>query len=160
MKFFRVLLICISVIAFTFCKVGNISAANENTPVYMFGIVTSFNDSVLYMSQVQLVDSAYTDKKNKFLYSRENYSYQLKNYIKSLGVENPTCITVYGFKKNKIEKKYSKIRKKFAEKDKYLIKYLAADEFKFSPIIPSEITSQIEEMDEPKGKKKEKKTKK
>ncbi len=153
-------MICISICAFSFCKVGTLSAANEKSPVYMFGIVTSFNDSVLYMSQVQLVDSAYIDKKTKFLYSRENYSFQLKNYMKSLGIENPTCITIYGFKKNKVEKKYSKIRKKYADKDKYFIKYLAADEFKFTPIIPNDLDSPEEEANEPKSKKKEKKSKK
>ena len=160
MKLSKIVFICISIIVFTFGKVDSVSAINEKSPVYMFGIVTSFNDSVLYMSQVQLVDSAYIDKKTKFLYSRENYSYQLKDYIKKAGVENPTCITIYGFNKNKVEKKYSKIRKKYADKDKYIIKYLAADEFKFSPIKPTELESTVEVEETPKGKKKDKTKKK
>ncbi len=133
MKLSKIVFICISIIVFTFGKVDSVSAINEKSPVYMFGIVTSFNDSVLYMSQVQLVDSAYID---------------------------PTCITIYGFNKNKVEKKYSKIRKKYADKDKYIIKYLAADEFKFSPIKPTELETTVEVEETPKGKKKDKTKKK
>ena len=159
MKFLRGLLFYICILVFLFSKAEQASAANDKSPVYMFGIVTSFTDSVLYMTQVQYVDSAYFTKKN-FLYSRENYSYQLKSYMKNLGIENPTCITIYDSKKSKAEKKYSKIRKKFAEKDKYIVKYLAADEFKFSPIVPNESELTEENTGAPEKKKKNKKGKK
>ena len=159
MNLLRGLLFYIFILVFLFCKVEQASAANDKSPVYMFGIVTSFTDSVLYMTQVQYVDSAYLTKKN-FLYGRGNYSSQLKNYMKNMGIENPTCITIYDFKKDKVEKKYSKIRKKFSEKDKYIVKYLAADEFQFNPIIPTESELTEEKAGIPDKKKKDKKSKK
>ena len=47
--------------------------------VYMFGFAASFNDSTVYFTNVQTVDSAWMDTKTKFLLGRDNYSYQLRN---------------------------------------------------------------------------------
>ena len=49
------------------------SAKNEVKTAYIFGFASSFNDSTVYFTDVQKVDSAYFTRKNKFLISRENY---------------------------------------------------------------------------------------
>lgn len=146
MKLSKILLICLSIVVFSFYGFDKASASNDKSSVYIFGIAMSFNDSVLYMTPVQMLDSVYLTN-NNFLYSRENYSYQLKNYVKSLGIDQPTCITVFSEKKKNIEKKYSKIRKKYSEKDKFIIKYLANDEFKYVAILPEEEVAELTKAD-------------
>ena len=68
--------------------IGSISSHAKNEPrtAYIFGFASSFNDSTVYFTDVQKVDSAYFTRKSKFLVSRENYSYQLRDYLTSHGV--------------------------------------------------------------------------
>jgi len=117
-------------------------AANRQTKLYLYGIVTSFNDSTVYFTEIQETDSAWVDKKTGFLYSRDNYSYQLRDYMKRNGLEYPTCVTVYSRKRKDIEKKYTAIKKRYAGNKSYTVKYLTANEFLFRPITPDE--SQME----------------
>ena len=58
-------------------------AKNDPTTAYMFGFASSFNDSTVYMTSVQRVDSVYLTHKKLFLDNRENYSLQLKEYLES-----------------------------------------------------------------------------
>ena len=51
----------------------------------MFGVATSFNDSTLYITEIQEISGAYIDSKTKFLVERDNYSYQLRDYLKGIG---------------------------------------------------------------------------
>ena len=57
-----------------------VTAKNEPKTTYIFGFAQSFNDSTVYITGVQQLDSAYIQGKGKFLVSRENYSYQLRDY--------------------------------------------------------------------------------
>lgn len=113
-------------------------AANKQTKLYMYGFVTSFNDSTVYFTEIQETDSAWVDKKTGFLYSRNNYSYQLRNHMKKNGIEFPTCITVYAKKRKDIEKKYTTLKKRYSGKNTYTVKYISANEFQFRPITPDE----------------------
>ena len=49
--------------------------------MYMFGFSASFNDSVLYITDIQDVQGAWYETKNGSLHGRENYSYQLKTFL-------------------------------------------------------------------------------
>lgn len=80
------------------------SAKNEVKTAYIFGFASSFNDSTVYFTDVQKVDSAYFTRKNKFLVSRENYSYQLRDYLEQQGAGNRTCIVMFDFNQKKAEK--------------------------------------------------------
>ena len=93
----------------------NSHADNRPMGAHIFGFATSFNDSTVYLTEIQYVDSAYIGKSN-FLFSRENYSYQLQNYLKSKGIANPTCVTTFAKKQKNIEKKYLKMRKRYEKK--------------------------------------------
>ncbi len=119
------------------------SAIKKPTKVYLFGFTTSFNDSTVYLSNLQTVDSAWVDSKTHFLYSRDNYSYQLRDYLTGKGVVRPTVITMFGEKKSKVEKQYSKIRKRFVEKNHYHIEYIADDEFHFTAIQPDKVEKEL-----------------
>ena len=107
------------------------SAKLVQTKVYMFGMAASFNDSTAYFTDVQEVD-AWINDKGKFLYSRENYSYQLQ----SQGFANATCITCFALSRKKAEKKYATLLKKSAARGDSNVRYLKESEFKYDAIVP------------------------
>ena len=85
-------------------------AVQKHTPGYICGFATSFNDSTVYFTDIQYMDSTYTDSKTGFLYSRDNYSYQLRGHMQKNGVANPTCITFFSKKRKDVEKKYAALK--------------------------------------------------
>ena len=105
------------------------------TKVYIFGMAASFNDSISYITDVQEVDAWINDKGN-FLYSRENYSYQLRDFLQSQGFVNPTCITCFALSRKKAEKKYATLLKKNAAKGDANLRYLNAKDFKYAAVAP------------------------
>ncbi len=112
----------------------NAMAENKRETVYMYGFAASFNDSTVYFTEIQQVDSAYIDSKTKFLYSRENYSYQLRDYLDAQGYKNATCVTSYALTRKEAEKKYLTLRKKYLGNSGYNIKYLKESDFRYLPI--------------------------
>lgn len=128
----------IAILAVTTLLTTMIFAANKRTRLYVYGFATSFNDSTAYLTEIHELDSAWVDKKTGFLYSRDNYSYQLRDYLKNNGVNFPTCITTYAKDKKKIEKKYAKLKKLYTEKKKYELKYILLSDFKYRHITPEE----------------------
>ncbi len=105
------------------------------TMVYILGLAASFNDSTSYITDVQEVDAWINDKGN-FLYSRENYSYQLRDFLQSQGFVNPTCITCFALSRKKAEKKYATLLKKNAAKGDANLRYLNAKDFKYAAVAP------------------------
>ncbi len=105
------------------------------TKVYIFGMAASFNDSTSYITDVQEVDAWINDKGN-FLYSRENYSYQFRDFLQSQGFVNPTCITCFALSRKKAEKKYATLLKKNAAKGDANLRYLNAKDFKYAAVAP------------------------
>lgn len=105
------------------------------TKVYIFGMAASFNDSTSYITDVQEVDAWINDKGN-FLYSRESYSYQLRDFLQSQGFVNPTCITCFALSRKKAEKKYATLLKKNAAKGDANLRYLNAKDFKYAAVAP------------------------
>ena len=83
------------------------------TPVYVFGASTSFCDSIVYFTDIQVLDSAWIDEKTEFLVNRWEYSNQLRNHFNQTGHLNRTCIVCFSTKEKDIRKKYDKMRKKF-----------------------------------------------
>lgn len=129
-----------------------VSAKNEMKRVYMFGIAASFNDSTVYFTAVQEVDSAwiYTKSNSKFLAGRENYSYQLRDYLEAKGENNRTCAVFFGTNHKKVEGQWVKLHDKYTalpkkkknkkggDKPAYRVKVINNGEFFFKPIAPSE----------------------
>ena len=124
----------------------NSHADNRPMGAHIFGFATSFNDSTVYLTEIQYVDSAYIGKSN-FLFSRENYSYQLQNYLKSKGIANPTCVTTFAKKQKNIEKKYQ-------------IKFIPLQDFLYTGIMPQESDLNREKIAKQKAKAEMKEAKK
>lgn len=124
----------------------------EPTTAYMFGFASSFNDSTVYITSVQKVDSVYLSHKNLFLEGRDNYSFQLRDYLESIGEPKRTCIVMFDRNFKKAEKKWTKLyerytkkvkvqRMKSGEKSKDLpspwqVKSVDENKFTFKPIVP------------------------
>lgn len=121
-----------------FMSVATTSTArskNESAQIYVYGFAASFNDSTVYFTDIQLLDSAYIGK-NGFLYGRDSYSYQLKQYLESIGVFQPTCITCFATSRRAIEKKFASLDKKYIKESYYNIKYITAVDFSYIPVVP------------------------
>jgi len=114
-------------------------AENEVQQLYMFGFAASFNDSTVYFTDIQKVDSAYIDSKTKFLLERDNYSYQLRDHLKKQGWATPTCVTTYAKSRDDAEKKFVAMKRKYVASGHYTIKYIPASEFQFQAITPTEV---------------------
>ncbi|MBR1688382.1 MAG: hypothetical protein IJ710_07610 [Prevotella sp.] len=133
------------------------SAKRVVVPVYMFGYAASFSDSVVYLTDVQEVDSAWIDGKTRFLLGRDNYSAQLREHFTEKQMPNRVCGVIFALKRSDAEKMYLKMTRRYTvkAKNKYEVKYLTANDFKFQSI------NMAEEEDEaaPKPVKKPKKPK-
>ncbi|NDV66970.1 hypothetical protein [Bacteroides sp. 224] len=97
--------------------------------VYAFGFSDSFTDTVVYCTEIQVLDSV-TLKKG-FLPQRDLYSYQLKNYLEyQKGERNRTCMIYFSEDKNKLAKEKANILNKY-KKRKVVLKEIAIDAFSF-----------------------------
>ncbi|SFG12074.1 hypothetical protein [Prevotella sp. KH2C16] len=135
----------------------NVSAANKKATIYAFGFSASFNDSIVYFTDIQQIDNATIESKSKFLLNRAEYADQFRDYFNSIGLEHRTCIISYGLTLKDAEKKLVKLRKRYSKGGHYKIKYLAGNDFKFRVISHEELATElpIPKIDE--NKKKEKK---
>ena len=100
-------------IAATLLIAVSMQAKDEMKRIYIFGFASSFNDSIVCFTDVQAVDSAWLNSKNHFLVSRENYSYQLRDYLEGEGYKHPTCMVSYSTNLKKLTKKYNKMRNSY-----------------------------------------------
>lgn len=109
-------------------------AKTEKQHTFLYGFASSFNDSTIYFVEIQLLENSWVDSKTGFLYGRDSYSYQLRDYLKAQGVKSPTCITGFAKSRKKAEEKYIKLRNKYLSKGTYNIKYISSSEFNYSTV--------------------------
>lgn len=134
----------------------SLNAQNYRTPkMYMFGLVASFNDSIVHFTDIQEVENVWVHYKTKFLAGREHYSNQLRDYMTSqLQMPNRTCVVVYNKNRQKLEKEYLKMKriyttgKKKTKKNKEQmenhndVRMISISEFKFQPVDMSDSTNE------------------
>jgi len=115
----------------------------EVSKVYMFGFAASFNDSTIYITDIQEIKGAYVAERTKFLVNRDEYSYQLRNYLQGQGNAFPTCITSYAYDRKTIEKKFAKIKKRYIDKNKgrYIIVNISKEQFTYQPVSSDEVVN-------------------
>lgn len=107
--------------------------------MYLFGMAASFNDTIVYFTDIQRVDSCWINTKNNFLQSREVMSKQLREHLATKHDQpNRTCIVFYAQKRSRIEKKFLKIKKLYTKskdgQQHFDLRYLPDGEFKFVPL--------------------------
>lgn len=116
---------------FICCSAFSFKKKYTGKPVYMVGVSASFSDSLVYFTDIQLVDSVFLDKEG-FLPQRQQYSYQLKSYMEnSAGMTQRTCFVYFDVNKSKLEKNIKKLRDKYQKGGKNIIRQVSED-FKFT----------------------------
>lgn len=128
MKLIRIVLaMCVAVMvcsSFTLKK-------DKDKPVYAFGVAASFNDTVVYYTEIQLLDSVFLDK-NGFLPDRELYAYQLKNHLEyDMKKMDYTCMIYFSENKNKLLKDANKIKAKYKKTGNIVLLPITAADFTF-----------------------------
>ncbi len=100
-------------------------------PVYVMGVSLCFGDSVIYFTDIQQIDSVRLTKEG-FLPSREGYGEQLKSYLTGTdGNMNHTCITYFAKKRADLQKKATKLMKRYQTKGTAIIRQIPLNEFRF-----------------------------
>ena len=136
MKKYIFMMLCLLLVA----GVGTANARKQPVPkMYMFGMAAAFTDTIVHFTNIQTVDSAWIDSKNNFLLDRDAYSYQLRDYLRNKQQSpNRTCIVFYSTKREKLEKKYQKMRRLYGKdkqgKEHFDIRYITDDEFEFQTV--------------------------
>lgn len=104
---------------FSFALCTTIQASNKGEKtIYAFVYGTCFNDSTVYISAIERIANAETESKTGFLVNRSDYANALKKYLDQKYKKPHTCTVFYATKRDKIEKKYVKIRH-VANRDKH-----------------------------------------
>ena len=125
--------------------------------IYIYGMAATFTDTIVYFTPIQEVDSAWVDTKTNFLQGRENYSYQLREYLTSQQMPHRTCVVIYNQDRQKLEKEFLKMKriyttgkKKVKKKDKdndnvksnNELRTISSAEFKFNVVDMSGATDE------------------
>lgn len=149
--------ILLALILLTLCL--GMTAKNKTVQkVYIYGFSASFKDSIVYFTDIQELENVSVAERTNFLYSRDTYSNQLRDYLAGKDQPLRTCIVSYAFDRKHIEKKYLKLKSKYTKKGNFDIRYLKSDEFKFDKVVPTQVEEVATEAsnDAKKGKKKKK----
>ena len=87
--------------------------------VYLYGFSASFKDSVVYFTDIQELENVSVAERTGFLYGRDSYSNQLREYLAEKGQPFRTCIVSFAFDRKHIEKKYLKLKSKYTKKGNF-----------------------------------------
>lgn len=111
--------------------------------MYVCGMNFSFNDSLVYFTDIQVMDTVAVYGKYDILKNRDQYAYQLRNFMTDkLHRPNTTSVILHNMDKEKLTKKLLKLRDKYVFTGKgkkkklsnYDIRNLSSEEFKFAPV--------------------------
>lgn len=117
-------------LVFTLCTAFTLKGGHK--PVYAFGVSASFTDTLVYYTEIQVLDSISLDK-NGFLPKRDLYSYQLKNYLElEKGLPNRTCMIYFSENKKKLGKEAVKVMNKYKKNKSVVLQKINTGDFKFS----------------------------
>ena len=118
-------------LVFMVCSAFSFKKAKGEKAVYAFGVAASFNDTVVYFTAIQPLDSVELDK-NGFLPKRDLYTYQLKNYLEyDLRCPDYTCMIYFSENKSKLEKEAAKVKGKYKKNKTIVLMPIDSEAFRF-----------------------------
>ena len=127
-------ILCSLLLVLTVCSAFSLKGSKGKSgskSVYIVGVSASFTDSLVYFTEIQLLDSVRLDK-NKMLPERSQYSYQLKNYLENEeGLTNRTCFVYFSNSRKKLQKTINKMKTKYQKGKTLLIREVNPNAFKF-----------------------------
>ena len=157
MKPIRQITLTATILAVLAIVYSPLQAKNFVVPkAYMFGFSASFNDSIVYFTDIQEVDSVWFMHKNDILAGRGNYSTQLRDYCaQKFDQPKRTCVVVCSEKRKTVEKKYDKMKRKYTQKkgSTYDVRFIPVTDFKFVAVSIDEGTDESVAKSEKKNKK-------
>lgn len=103
--------------------------------LYLIGTSFSFNDSTVYITDVQPVEKAYL--KGKLLGGAKEYSAQMDRYFTDKLQDKRINAVFFDKTRKQAEKTFLKLRKRFAKKGNEM-KPLPTGEFTFKVVVPDE----------------------
>lgn len=113
------------------CAALQVSARDRQQSIYMFAYGTSFNDSTIYLSTVEVVKNATLEQKTNFLNNRLSYSNAFKQFldVKYSGIH--TTAVFFNVKREKLEKMYLKIKRNTQKSRTMRLVEVPASDFRF-----------------------------
>jgi hypothetical protein len=103
-------------------------------PVYMIGVSFSLVDSMVFITDMQLVDSITIEKKTKFLVDRQLYSFQFQRYLESAYKGGPYVPSVFfSPSRKKMERKYLSLHKRYVQSKDLRMILVDISQFRFKP---------------------------
>lgn len=111
----------------------SVQAQKDNDDVvYVWGASISFNDTIVYFTEIQPLEGVKLEKGTGFLPNRQFYSYELKDYMNfKEDMPGRTSVIFFSEKKSTLQKREAKIKKRLVEKEGKTVRYLG-DKFKFT----------------------------
>lgn len=109
------------------------SAFVEGGTYYVYGVSYSAADSIVYMTDLLMLEKVQLNKKTGFLINRHLVSAQLTKYLAGEGLPHRTSSITFNKSLNKVDKAY---RKQVAQLKKrgFLIKYVDQTKFRFETV--------------------------
>ena len=107
-------------------------APKETDVVYIFGVGTNFNDSTVYLTEVQPVNYLRLTKKYKFLPYRADFSQQMKDFlVEKYEMQYETTCVFYDVNRKKLAKRFYKMKKRYLDLGTSNMIIISTDDFKF-----------------------------
>ena len=101
-------------------------------PVYMIGVSFSLVDSMVFITDMQLVDSITIEKKTKFLVDRQLYSFQFQRYLEGAYKGGPYVPSVFfSPSRKKMERKYLSLHKRYVQSKDMRMILVDISQFRF-----------------------------
>lgn len=124
------------------CAALQVSARNRQQSIYMFAYGTSFNDSTIYLSTVEVVKNATLEQKTNFLNNRLSYSNAFKQFldVKYSGIH--TTAVFFNVKREKLEKMYLKIRRNTQKSKAMRLVEVSASDFRFPVLATPNVSNE------------------
>ena len=128
MKFFRLFI----AMAIVVLSCSSFTTKHKKKQVYAFGVAASFNDSVVYFTEIQPLDSVKLNKYG-FLPQRDLYAYQLKNHLEfELKKPDYTCMIYFSENEGKLKKEANKVKGKYTKNKSIVLKAVDSKVFRFT----------------------------
>lgn len=124
------------------CAALQVSARDRQQSIYMFAYGTSFNDSTIYLSTVEVVKNATLEQKTNFLNNRLSYSNAFKQIldVKYSGIH--TTAVFFNVKREKLEKMYLKIRRNTQKSRTMRLVEVPASDFRFPVLATPNVSNE------------------
>lgn len=105
-------------------SIAAISAQGKDKGVYIFGVSTSFGDSIAYITEVQYLKDVQMEERGDKLPAVQMYSYQLKDYMSQQGQPGRISAIYYATTEKKARKQEAKLRKHLQTRRNMAIRFL------------------------------------